>query len=224
LTLVKSTLSNLFMYYLSLFPIPMGVANRLERLQRDFLWGGIGDEVKFHLMNWMRICTPIKSGGIGVQSLIQFNRALLGKWLWLFAMEREALWRLVIEAKYESRRGGWCSKEVMGTYGVGVWKHIRRGWDKFSNFVRFDMGVGSKVSFWHDHWCGDRPLKLSYPALFSIAWCKDAWVADNMLFQDGTIRCNVIFTLPVKNWEMELVLSFFEWLYSFHLRFGEEDR
>jgi len=37
LTLIKSTLSNLPTYYLSLFPIPIGVANRLEKLQRDFL-------------------------------------------------------------------------------------------------------------------------------------------------------------------------------------------
>jgi len=75
----------------------------------------------------------------------------------------------------------------MGKYGVGVWKHIRQGWAKFSNFVSFEVGFGSKVRFGHDHWCGDRPLKLSYPALFSIAQCKDVWVADSMLFQDGII-------------------------------------
>ena len=46
-----------------------------------------------------------------------------------------------------SMRGGWCSKEVMGTFGVGVWKQIRRGWDNFSNFLRFEVGVGFKVSF-----------------------------------------------------------------------------
>jgi hypothetical protein len=38
LTLINSTLSSLPTYFLSLFPIPMGVANRLEKLQRDFLW------------------------------------------------------------------------------------------------------------------------------------------------------------------------------------------
>jgi hypothetical protein len=61
----------------------------------------------------------------------------------------------VIEARYESIRCGWCLKEVMGTYVVGVWKHIRRGWDSFSKFVCFEVGVGSKVSFWHDIWYGD---------------------------------------------------------------------
>jgi hypothetical protein len=49
LTLIRSTLSNLPRYYSSLFPIPIGVANRLEKLQMDFLWGGLGDEFKFHL-------------------------------------------------------------------------------------------------------------------------------------------------------------------------------
>jgi len=48
LTLINNTLSSLPPYFLSLFPISVGVANRLEKLQRDFLWGGIGDEFKFH--------------------------------------------------------------------------------------------------------------------------------------------------------------------------------
>jgi hypothetical protein len=36
LTLISNTLSNLPTYYLSLFSIPVGVSNMLERLQRIF--------------------------------------------------------------------------------------------------------------------------------------------------------------------------------------------
>jgi hypothetical protein len=81
--------------------------------------------------------------------------------LWRYAKECEALWKMVVEVEYENMRGGWCSKEVMGTNGVGVQKHIRRGWDSVSNFVRFEVGVGSKVNFWHDIWCDDRPSMVS---------------------------------------------------------------
>lgn len=42
-TLIKSTLSNLLTYFLSLFPIPIEVANSIEQLQQDFLWSKLGD-------------------------------------------------------------------------------------------------------------------------------------------------------------------------------------
>jgi hypothetical protein len=77
-TLIKSTLSNLPTYYLSLFPIPLGVANRIEKLQRDFLWGGMKEEFKFHLVNWSTmstICLSLQYGGLRVRNLIKFNQA-----------------------------------------------------------------------------------------------------------------------------------------------------
>jgi hypothetical protein len=66
---------------------------------------------------------------------------------------------LVLEAKYDSLSGGWCSKEVEGIFGVGVWKHIRRGWGVFSRYIIYEVGDGSKIHFWHDAWCGDQLLK-----------------------------------------------------------------
>jgi hypothetical protein len=71
--LIKSTLSNLTTYYLSVFPILVGVTKWLEKLLKGFLWGGIGDEFKFHLVKWSRICTPINSSGLGVRNLSLFN-------------------------------------------------------------------------------------------------------------------------------------------------------
>ena len=41
------------------------------------------------------------------------------------------------------------------------------------------------------------------------------WVVDNMQFQDGIIQWHVIFTRSVQDGEVEMVLSFFERLYSF---------
>ena len=43
-TLIKSTLSNFPTHFLSLFPIPVSMEARLEKLQQNFLWGGLEDE------------------------------------------------------------------------------------------------------------------------------------------------------------------------------------
>ena len=42
-TLLKSTLLRLPTYFLSLFPIPANVANRIEKVKQKFLWGGMGE-------------------------------------------------------------------------------------------------------------------------------------------------------------------------------------
>lgn len=69
--------------------IPISVVKRLEKLQREFLWGGVGEEFKYHLVDWDTVCEPIIKGGLGVKKLKLFNQALLGKWLWRFACGRE---------------------------------------------------------------------------------------------------------------------------------------
>ena len=71
LTLLKSTLSSLPTYYLSLFTIPVAVADRLECIQRNFLWGSLEECFKHSLVVWEKVCSPLESGRLG--SGIQFT-------------------------------------------------------------------------------------------------------------------------------------------------------
>jgi hypothetical protein len=59
--LIKSTLSNLPTYFMSLFPLPTSVANCIEKLQHDFLWDELGKEFKYHLVNWSEVCSIVFS-------------------------------------------------------------------------------------------------------------------------------------------------------------------
>ena len=127
LTLLKSTLSSLPTYYLSLFMIPKHVAARIEKLQQNFLWGGLGDGFKHHLVGWDTVCSPLAHGGLGVRKVEVFNKALLGKWLWKFGREETHLWRRVIAAKHGLDCGGWMTKKPKGTHGCSLWKDIFYG-------------------------------------------------------------------------------------------------
>ncbi len=157
----------------------MDVALRIDKIRRDFLWGGVGEGVKFHLVNWSQICQPFSFGGLGVRNLRVFNKALLGKWLWRFGTERTALWRQVIASKYGCLPGDWC-REVSGSNVVSLWKNIRKEWGHFSEFLTFEIGDEHLVHFWHSVWCGTRPLKETYLELFSLARNKNALVANHV--------------------------------------------
>jgi len=56
----------------------------------------------------------------------------------------------MLDAKFGSLWGGWCSNEPAGLYGVGVWKNIIRGLGIYSSHTRFDVGDGVNAKFWHD--------------------------------------------------------------------------
>ena len=84
---------------MSLFRMPKVVARRLEKLQRDFLWGGGTLERKAHLVKWEVVCVDKEKGGLGIRKLALLNKALLGRWIWRFAFEKENLWKKVISGR-----------------------------------------------------------------------------------------------------------------------------
>ena len=122
----------------------------------------MGDEPKFHSIKWATIYAPLSSSGLGIRNLRLFNEALLGKWLWRFGLERDALWRQVIEAKYGCVWGGWCTGAVSSPYGVSLWKNISQGCP-LSHFILYEIGDGLRVKFWQDQCCGETPLAIVIP-------------------------------------------------------------
>ena len=102
----------------------------------------------FFRVKWAEVCRPVQVGGLGIRRLRSFNSALLGKWLWRYGIETDALWRKVIEAKYGNVWGGWCTKKVTSAYGVSLWRYIRSGWLIFSKLLRYEVGDGTRVKFW----------------------------------------------------------------------------
>ncbi|RVW43589.1 LINE-1 reverse transcriptase-like [Vitis vinifera] len=126
ITLIKSTLASIPIYQLSLFRMP-----KIEV-----------------------VCTQKEKGGLGIRKIDLLNKALLGKWIWRFAFEKDILWKKVIGVKYGQEGFGWRTNEAHGAFGVGVWKEILKEANWCWDNMMFNVGKGTKVKFWIDHWCG----------------------------------------------------------------------
>uniref|UniRef100_A0A7N2KVQ8 Reverse transcriptase zinc-binding domain-containing protein n=1 Tax=Quercus lobata TaxID=97700 RepID=A0A7N2KVQ8_QUELO len=193
-TLIKSTLSNLPTYFLSLFPIPASVANRIEKLQWNFLWGGFGDEPKIHLVKWATVCAPISSGGLGIRKIRLFNIALLGKQLWRFGIEMDALWRQVIELKYGCLWGD-SVPDLSMVLTVLVYGRVS---------IRDDL----------------LSLAIFYMILVMGPGNKEASVAELMKSPNGVLFWDVSFFRGMHVRELEALSSFMETIYAGPTIFG----
>ncbi|KAL6346545.1 hypothetical protein AAG906_000163 [Vitis piasezkii] len=86
---------------------------------------------KADLIKWEAICEDKSKGGLGLRKLVLLNKALLGKWIWRFAYDKDNLWKQVITAKYGQEGHGWRAKRAHGAFG-GVWKEIWKETDWLS--------------------------------------------------------------------------------------------
>lgn len=100
LTLIKASISSLPMYYMSLFPIPKGIIDKINKLQRQFLWSGNSGKTVLALASWDLLELPKIFGGLGCSSLLNRNLSLLFKWIWRYLHEPHALWHKIITEKY----------------------------------------------------------------------------------------------------------------------------
>jgi len=80
-TLLKSTLWNLPIYFMSLFTIPTNIASQLEKTMRDFSQHTNENGSGLHWVKWGEVCRTKQEGGLGIRPLRVMNEALKTKCL-----------------------------------------------------------------------------------------------------------------------------------------------
>lgn len=84
--------------------------------------------------------------GFYIWDLVIFSKSLLGKWLWRYALEKDALWRRVVDTKYGSMWGDGALTVCKGHMGCAFGRVSTRG-GHFSLICSFKVGEDSSVRF-----------------------------------------------------------------------------
>lgn len=230
IVLLNSILNFIPIFHLSFFKLPVLVWKKIVRLQREFLWGGVGGGRKISWVKWDVVCQPKESGGLGVKDIRVMNLSLLAKWRWRLLSGEKALWKEVLVERYGDKV---CAK-LEGVDGVcprGVskwWKDLVNldkggvdGW--FNDEIDRSVGDGSTTSFWNVAWRGDTPFKVRYNRLFSISTQQEAMVED--MWEDNNSNGRWVFNWRRRLfvWEETLLNDLLGDLSGFVLN-GEEDK
>jgi len=194
--LLNLVLSSFPIFYLSFLKLPNQVWKRIVRIQREFLWGGVGGGKKISWVKWESVCHQKRNGGLGVKDLQLMNISLLAKWRWRWLDGVRALWKRVIQSKYGARNASLWWKELLklGDYG-GI------------NWFSSEVGNGLTSRFWNDRWIGDKCFRLKYPRLYSISSHKDAFVAEVGVVTEVGLNWSFRWKRHLFMWEEELLIS-----------------
>ncbi|RVW27602.1 hypothetical protein CK203_103594 [Vitis vinifera] len=177
-------------------------------------------ERKVHLVKWEVVSADKEKGGLGIRKLALLNKALLGRWI--FAFEKENLWKKVISVKYGQEGLGWRTNKTNGTFRVGVWKEILKETNWCWENIGFTVGNGTKIRFWTDHWCGLAALSQSFPQLYALAVQRNARVDEVWDPNFGQGGWNLSFIRAFNDWELDLVGDLLTVLRGYRLTLEED--
>ncbi|XP_072054964.1 uncharacterized protein [Arachis hypogaea] len=162
LCFVKSMLTSIPVYNMQVAFFPSYACEKIDSMMKQFLWKGQTDGRGLPLVNWTKVVTPRKHGGLGVRDFRCANIALLGKLVWQLLHYKEKLWVQLLTKKYLAAGKGFV--EVIGAFYV--WKSVIKAFNSLKEGFVWCCGTLDQ-SLWFDQWSS---LEIAIgPKLFEIS-------------------------------------------------------
>eukprot|EP00253_Pinus_taeda_P017324 PITA_17324 len=156
LTLLKSILMAIPVYWAALTWIPKGIMEKIRRLCCRFLWSGSNEKSVLPWVAWDKIARPKDWGRWGIKRLPEFSLSLAAKSGWrLITMVN--LWTWVIRRKYidPTPLEDWIrSQEKKSKQSSVIWKATIEGFSVIEQGPAWKVGDGRNVKIGRDPWVG----------------------------------------------------------------------
>ena len=147
LTLVKSVLEAIPIYWMSIAWIPKGILEKLRCICFTFLWQGQKEVHSRPWVKWDRIAIPKALGGCGLKNIFWFSTALAAKCKWRL-ISTTSLWTKVIMQKYitPSTLIEWIRNTEKSCRGGSIfWKAIIKSFSLIGDNLAWRVGNGASV-------------------------------------------------------------------------------
>ncbi|XP_026383519.1 uncharacterized protein LOC113279018 [Papaver somniferum] len=82
IVLIKSVISSYVIHSMAVYKWPCTVIKQVERAIRNFIWSGDAEKRKYFTVLYDDLCCSKREGGLGIQKLLDVNKAMLMK-LWV---------------------------------------------------------------------------------------------------------------------------------------------
>ena len=174
--LIKAVAQAIPTYAMSVFKLPIGLCDELERMARNFWWGQRGSELKMHWMRWDKVSKPKEEGGFGFQNLKLFNTALLACQCWRLIHSPQSLAFRVLKDKYFPSSS--FMEASIPRNASFTWRSIMGARKVIELGSRWRVGNGDKIRIWKDRWL---PTPTTYKVISPPQTLHDEALVSNLI-------------------------------------------
>ncbi|OIS98531.1 putative ribonuclease h protein, partial [Nicotiana attenuata] len=150
-TLIKATLLAIPNHNMQIFNLPRATQNKIDSIERNFLWGSTEEKRKCHLLKWSKVTTQKRQGGLGLFKTSCKNDAFSTSLGWRYSNNKEALWVKVLRNKYD-RKTDYNNRPTPNPLSSHIWKNIYKGNKICQKGNKWIIGNGENIYLWNSRW------------------------------------------------------------------------
>ncbi|KAG5611217.1 hypothetical protein H5410_022498 [Solanum commersonii] len=148
----NNSLMQIHNFWASMFILPQSVVKEVDRICRDYLWGGTEEKRKVPLISWEKVCLLKRHSGLYIKGCGNWNVAYVGKFIWQLAVNKKSLWFNLttngdysITSNYTEQTGNQAKLEVAEL----VWNSVLLPRQRFIMWSSMIAYKGETVEYEH---------------------------------------------------------------------------
>lgn len=154
--LLATVIAGKIKFWSSTFFLLKGCIRQIESLCSRFLWSGNITQRCYAKVAWSSVCLPEAEGGLGLRSILIWNKTLCLGYIWNIFSDSASMWAKWKHHHKLRRLSLWAVEPFLTD--SWVWKSLLKIRPSGCRFIITEISNVRSTSFWHDTWTPLGPL------------------------------------------------------------------